>query len=82
MTSINATQKDTLKNTVNLGVLGWLKQLSADFHSGHDLTVLEFEPHIGLCADSSEPEYCFRSCVSLSLSASPLLMFCLYLSQK
>ena len=24
--------------------------------SGHDLTVCEFEPHVGLCADSSEPD--------------------------
>ena len=37
------------------------------FHSGHDLTFLEFEPHVGLCADSSEPGACFGFCVSLSL---------------
>ena len=40
------------------GVPGWLSQLSAltpDFGSGHDLTVHDFEPHIGLCADSTEP---------------------------
>ena len=24
-----------------------------DFSSGHDLTVREFEPHVGLCADST-----------------------------
>ena len=32
-----------------------VKRLTHDFGSGHDLTVLEFEPHIGLCADSIEP---------------------------
>ena len=30
------------------GLVGWV----SDFGSGHDLTVGEFEPHIGLCADS------------------------------
>ena len=30
-----------------------------------------FEPHIGLCADSSEPGACFEFCVSLSLCPSP-----------
>ena len=34
----------------------------------HDLTVREFEPHLGLCADSSEPGARFGFCVSLSLS--------------
>ena len=28
-----------------------------DFSSGHDLTVSEFEPHVGLCADSVEPAW-------------------------
>ena len=61
------------------GAPGGLRQLSADFGSGHDLTVREFEPRVGLCADSSEPGPCFRFCVSLSLtlpcscSASPCL---------
>ena len=40
--------------------------------SGHDLTAREFEPHVGLCADSSEPGACFGVCVSLSLSALPV----------
>ena len=40
---------------------------ASDFGSDHDLTVREFEPHAGLCADSSEPGTCFRFCVSLSL---------------
>ena len=51
----------------------------SDFSSGHDLTVCELEPHIGLCADSSEPAACLGFCVSLSLSL-PLPCSCLSLS--
>ena len=39
----------------------------SNFGSGHNLTVCEFEPRIGLCADSSEPATCFGYRVSLSL---------------
>ena len=60
------------------GAPGWLSRLS----SGHDLTVREFEPRVGLCADSSEPGACFGFYVSLSLSDPPQLMLCLSLSQK
>ena len=52
----------------------------SDFGSGHDLAVGEFEPRVGLCADSSEPGACFGFCVSLSLSAPPLLVLALSLS--
>ena len=38
--------------------------------SGRDLTVCEFEPRVGLCADSTEPGACFGFCVSLSLCLS------------
>ena len=31
-----------------------------------------FEPHVRLCADSSEPGACFGFCVSLSLCPSPV----------
>ena len=48
---------------------------ASDFGSGHDLTVCEFEPHVRLCADSSEPGACFGFRVS-SLYPS-LLMLCL-----
>ena len=41
--------------------------MRSDFGSGHDLTVCEFEPRVGLCAHSSEPGACFGFCVSLSL---------------
>ena len=45
-----------------------------------DLTVHGFEPHIGVCADTSEPEACFACCVSLSLCPSPT--HAVYLSLK
>ena len=50
--------------------------------SGHDLVVREFEPRVGLCADSSEPGACFRFCVSLSLYAPPPLTLCMSLKNK
>ena len=49
------------------GSVGWV----SDFGSGRDLIVREFEPRVGLCADSSEPGACFGFCVSLSLDPSP-----------
>ena len=39
--------------------------LTLDFGSGPDLTVHEFEPHIGLCADNTK--------LAWDLSAPPLL---------
>ena len=54
------------------GRLGGSVSWAADFGSGHDLAVREFEPRVGLCADSSEPGACFRFCVSLSLWTSPI----------
>ena len=37
----------------------WVAQLvkgpTLDFGSGHDLTVCEIEPHVGLCSVSTEP---------------------------
>ena len=52
---------------------GWLGQLSVphDLGSGHDLTVCETEPHIGLCTDSEKPAW---DSLSPSLSASPRLV--------
>ena len=49
-----------------------VERLIPDFSSGHDLTVPEFEPRIGLWADSTEPAWDSLS-PSLSLSAPPLL---------
>ena len=48
------------------------------FGSGHDLMVCEFEPHMGLCADSAEPAWDFLSDL---LSAPPLLLLSLSLSK-
>ena len=48
-----------------------VKRPTLGFGSGHDLTVREFEPCIGLCADSSACGACFGFCVSLSVSAPP-----------
>ena len=59
------------------GSVGW----ASDFGSGHDLTARGFEPHVQLCADSSEPGAASDS-VSPFLSAPPLLMLCLSLSLK
>ena len=62
-----------------LGHLGGSVGLASDFGSGHDLTVCEFEPRVGLCADtwSLEPA---SDPVSPSLSAPPLLALSLSLS--
>ena len=55
-----------------LKILGaWVAQLvkhpTLVISSGHDLTVCEFEPCVGLCADSSEPARNSLSLFSLSL---------------
>ena len=42
-----------------------VKHLTLDFGSGHDLTVHEFEPCIGLCADSADPVWDSLSAPSL-----------------
>ena len=55
-------------NWSKIGATGWLSQLSVQ----HDLEVRDFEPHVGLCADSLETGACFRFCVSLSLCPSPI----------
>ena len=39
----------SLINKVFLGVPGWLRQLSSDFGSGHDLKVPELNPRWALC---------------------------------
>ena len=62
------------------GPMGGSVSEAANFGSGHDLVVNEFELHIRLCADSSGPGACFGS-VSPSLSAPPLLTICLSKSE-
>ena len=49
----------------------------ADFSSGHDLTVCDFKPCVGLCVDSSEPGTCFRFCLPLSPCAPSQLVLSL-----
>ena len=52
-----------------------VKHLTLDLSSGHDLIVRGIEPHVGLCADSSEPAWdsLSLSAPALSLSLSPSL---------
>ena len=46
----------------HIGAPGWLS---------HDLVVRDFEPRVGLCADSLEPGVCFGFCVCFSLCPLP-----------
>ena len=69
------------KNQVEKGHLGGSVGWASSFSSGHDLTAHEFEPHVGLCADSSEPRACFGFCVSLSLCLCLSLSLSLSLSK-
>ena len=65
------TKRSGLKQHKSGGV--WVAQsvkcLTLDLGSGHNLTVGEVEPRVGLCTDSEEPAW-----DSLSLSAPPRLM--------
>ena len=56
-----------------------VKRLTLDLSSGHDLMVCEFEPCVGLCADSMEPAW---DSLSPSLSASFSFSLSLPLSLK
>ena len=56
-----------------------VKQPTLDFSSGHGLTVREFKPHIGFCADSVEAAW---DSLSPSLSAPSPLVLALFLSLK
>ena len=67
---------ETRETCIKIGSRGtWLAQSvklpTLDLSSGHDLMVCEFEPLVGLCADSSEPGARFGFCVSLFLCPSP-----------
>ena len=67
----DANVQSTLKDSLNQGCLGGSVGWVSDFSSDHDLAVCELEPHVGFCADSSEPGACFGVCVSLFLCSSP-----------
>ena len=56
----------------------WVKPLTLDFSSDHDLMVCEIKPRIRLCTDSTESTW--DSLSPLSLSASPLFVCALSLS--
>ena len=55
-----------------------VKHPTLDFDSGHDLTVCEFEPGVGLCADSAEPAW---DSLSFSTSAPPLFSLSLHINK-
>ena len=58
------------------GQLSWLSVRLTD------LTVCEFEPCIGLCADSSEPGASFGLCLPLSLLLPHSCFVSLFLKNK
>ena len=53
----------------------WVRHPILDLSSGHDLMVCEFEPHVGLCADSEEPTWDSASplCALFAALLSPSL---------
>lgn len=67
-------------NIQQVRVSGWLSRLGVRHGSGHDLMVHEFETHVELCADISEPGACFG--FSLSLCPSLTKALSLSISQK
>ena len=77
------TREDIISEYYSVrGAPGWLSHsYMSDFGSGHDLTARDFEPRVGLCADSSEPGAASES-VFPSLSAPPpAYALCLSLSK-
>ena len=64
------------------GWFSWLSGLTLDFGSGHDLTVREFEPLIGLCAHGAEPAWDSSLSSFLSLYPSLTRAFSLFLKNK
>ena len=56
----------------------WVKRLTLDLSSGHDLIVHGIEPHVRLCTDSMEPAW---DSLSLPLSAPLLLTLSVPLSK-
>ena len=64
------------------GHVGGLDGQVPDFGSGQDLAVRGLEPHVRLCADSSEPGTCFGFCISLSLPLASALSLSLSHTHK
>ena len=78
---INMTDYLLLK-TISISRDAWVaqsvKQRTLDFGSGHDLTVSDFKPRMGLCADGAQPAW---DSLSPCLSAPSLLPLSLSLSK-
>ena len=53
----------------------WVKFPTLDFSSGHDLSVRDVEPCIGLCTDCKEPVWCSLS-LPLSLPSPAHALSC------
>ena len=56
-----------------------VEHLNLNFGSGHDLMVLEIEPHVRVCTDNAEPAW---DSLCLPLSAPPPFVLSLFLSQN
>ena len=50
---------ENVKSQGTLGAQSIKIQSTLDFKSGHDLRVCEFEPHVGICTDSTEAAWNF-----------------------
>ena len=76
-------QEDLGQDEVSGGHLGGSVGSASDFGSGHDLAVPGFESRVRLCADSLEPEACFRflSPLPLFLPRSHSVLFFLKINK-
>ena len=54
-------EREQEKNFWGAWVTQSVEHPTLDLSSGHDLTVREFEPHVGLCAGGVEPAWDFVS---------------------
>ena len=52
-----SSQMPLRKSLRDTWVAQLVKRLTLDFGSGHDIIVREFEPRVGLCADSVDPPF-------------------------
>ena len=59
MQRIQISKANLRKQKQSPGCLGaqWVKRLTPDFSSSHDLTVCEMEPRSRLCTNSAEPAW-------------------------
>ena len=73
--------RDYVKDVFKEGGSGWgtwvaksIESPTLGFHSGHDLTVCEFEPQLRLCTDSMVSAWNSSLPLSLSLPLPPFKM--------